>query len=43
MSRTAALIAAVLSLAAGLSFGAYPDRPVNLIVPCAAGGDTDVI
>ncbi len=37
---TAALIAALLPLAAG---AAYPDRPVKLIVPWAAGGDTDVI
>ena len=43
MSRIAALVAAVLSLAGLPSLAAYPDRPVKLIVPWAAGGDTDVI
>jgi tripartite-type tricarboxylate transporter receptor subunit TctC len=43
MSRTAVFFAAVLSLAATSAPCAYPDRPVKLIVPWAAGGDTDVI
>jgi tripartite-type tricarboxylate transporter receptor subunit TctC len=44
MVRLVALVcvlAAVLSTSAGL--GAYPDRPVKLIVPWPAGGDTDSI
>jgi tripartite-type tricarboxylate transporter receptor subunit TctC len=36
-----ALLAAVV--AAGSALAAYPDRPVKLIVPWAAGGDTDAI
>jgi len=35
------LAAAVLAATAGLA--AYPERPVKLIVPWAAGGDTDAI
>jgi tripartite-type tricarboxylate transporter receptor subunit TctC len=35
------LIAAVLT--ASLGMAAYPERPVKLIVPWAAGGDTDAI
>ena len=37
-----ALLAAICVLAAP-ALAAYPDRPVKLIVPWAAGGDTDVI
>ena len=37
------LLLAVLSAASISAFAAYPDRPVKLIVPWAAGGDTDVI
>jgi tripartite-type tricarboxylate transporter receptor subunit TctC len=41
MNRRALL--AALCLIAAPAFAAYPDRPVKLIVPWAAGGDTDVI
>ena len=39
------IIAATLSLLCGLpaTAGDYPDRPVKLIVPFAAGGVTDVV
>jgi tripartite-type tricarboxylate transporter receptor subunit TctC len=37
------LIAAVLAAAPIIAFGAYPDRPIKMIVPWAAGGDTDNI
>lgn len=33
----------LVALVAGPSFAAYPERPVKLIVPWAAGGDTDAI
>ena len=39
-ATTAALIGA---LAAASVFAAYPDRPIKMIVPWAAGGDTDNI
>ncbi|HSE93170.1 MAG TPA: tripartite tricarboxylate transporter substrate binding protein, partial [Methylomirabilota bacterium] len=32
-----------IGLAASAGFAAYPERPVKLIVPWAAGGDTDAI
>jgi tripartite-type tricarboxylate transporter receptor subunit TctC len=35
--------AALLSLGAGLADAAYPERPIKMIVPWAAGGDTDAI
>ena len=37
------LLLAVLSALSLSAAAAYPDRPVKLIVPWAAGGDTDVI
>jgi tripartite-type tricarboxylate transporter receptor subunit TctC len=45
MRKTAcALLAVLLALVAvGSGLAAYPDRPVKLIVPWAAGGDTDNI
>jgi tripartite-type tricarboxylate transporter receptor subunit TctC len=43
MSRIAATLAAALAIAAAPALGAYPDRPIKLIVPWAAGGDTDVV
>jgi len=38
-----ALFAVLFAVAAAPALAAYPDRPVKLIVPWAAGGDTDVI
>jgi tripartite-type tricarboxylate transporter receptor subunit TctC len=38
-----AVAAALLTLGAGLADAAYPDRPIKMIVPWAAGGDTDAI
>ncbi len=38
-----AVAAALLTLGAGLANAAYPDRPIKMIVPWAAGGDTDAI
>jgi tripartite-type tricarboxylate transporter receptor subunit TctC len=35
------LMAAVALAAGSLAFAAYPERPVKLIIPWAAGGDTD--
>ena len=42
MRRTLATLAGAIAVA-GSALAAYPDRPVKLIVPWAAGGDTDVI
>ncbi|HYC38353.1 MAG TPA: tripartite tricarboxylate transporter substrate binding protein [Usitatibacter sp.] len=40
---TVAFAAAVTALVTLPALAAYPDRPVKLIVPWAAGGDTDVV
>ncbi len=36
-----ALVALVALAVAGVAFGAYPERPITLVVPWAAGGGTD--
>jgi tripartite-type tricarboxylate transporter receptor subunit TctC len=41
MKKTIAVLA--LAAAPALAFAAYPDRPIKMIVPWAAGGDTDNI
>ncbi len=43
MKTLTVMLGAAAALAASASFAAYPDRPVKLIVPWAAGGDTDNI
>jgi tripartite-type tricarboxylate transporter receptor subunit TctC len=43
MRNLFALAGVAAALAASASLAAYPDRPVKLIVPWAAGGDTDNI
>ncbi len=43
MHRIATYLITCLALAATAAFGAFPERPVKLIVPWGAGGDTDVI
>ncbi|HSN19452.1 MAG TPA: tripartite tricarboxylate transporter substrate binding protein [Usitatibacter sp.] len=43
MNRFAAFILASLALVSGSVLAAYPERPIKLIVPWGAGGDTDVI
>lgn len=43
MNRTLASLAALASAGVLSAVAAYPERPVKLIVPWAAGGDTDVV
>jgi tripartite-type tricarboxylate transporter receptor subunit TctC len=43
MKRIVSALAVAVLGAATSALAAYPDRPVKLIVPWAAGGDTDVI
>ncbi|MGH6728249.1 MAG: Bug family tripartite tricarboxylate transporter substrate binding protein [Pseudolabrys sp.] len=47
ISRRRLLVTAALGSAAGFmprsAFAAYPDRPIHLIVPFAAGGNADIV
>ncbi len=43
MNRAPAILAAAVLATSASALAAYPERPVKLIVPWAAGGDTDVI
>jgi tripartite-type tricarboxylate transporter receptor subunit TctC len=43
MKTTVVLLAAVAMLFAGAALAAYPERPLTMIVPFAAGGPTDVV
>ncbi|HEY7725040.1 MAG TPA: tripartite tricarboxylate transporter substrate-binding protein [Anaeromyxobacteraceae bacterium] len=43
MRQPAALLVAALLLPAGAARAAYPERPITMIVPFAAGGPTDVV
>jgi tripartite-type tricarboxylate transporter receptor subunit TctC len=40
--RVITLVVSALVLAAGAALAAYPERPITMIVPFAAGGPTDV-
>lgn len=42
-ARLAVLALAALALAAGPARAAYPERPITMVVPFAAGGPTDVV
>jgi len=43
MKRIAAVVASALLIGTSSALAAFPERPVKLIVPWAAGGDTDVV
>jgi len=43
MTKRLLLFATLLGLSAGAAHAAYPERPITLIVPFAAGGPTDVV
>jgi tripartite-type tricarboxylate transporter receptor subunit TctC len=43
MRKLVALLGAVAALGVSTSFAVYPERPIKMIVPWAAGGDTDNI
>ncbi len=43
MNKIVVLLAAVGILFAGAALAAYPERPLTMIVPFAAGGPTDVV
>ena len=43
MKKSLVLLAAAVALFAGAALAAYPERPLTMIVPFAAGGPTDVV
>lgn len=43
MKKLAAMAAGIALVASSAAFAVYPDRPIKLIVPWPAGGDTDNI
>lgn len=43
MRKSIVILGALTAVAASGAFGQYPERPIKMIVPWAAGGDTDNI